>query len=135
VETLEKTVSANPRKIKRVLNLLRVTEAIIEGTPGLAGLQRGLVIRLVVLRVQSPELFADVVRTPDLLVALELAYRGKLSPNSPEFDARFKSLAERMRGLMRDHYGSHDFLAPLFADSAFEAATDDLRAYLTMIGG
>jgi hypothetical protein len=135
VETLEKTVSANPRKIKRVLNLLRVTEAIIEGTPGLAGLQRGLVIRLVVLRVQSPELFADVVRTPDLLVALELAYRGKLSPNSPEFDARFKSLAERMRDLMREHYGSHDFLAPLFADSAFEAATDDLRAYLTMIGG
>ncbi|WP_240778083.1 KAP family P-loop NTPase fold protein [Nonomuraea basaltis] len=133
--TLEKIVSANPRKIKRVLNLLRVTEAIVERTPGLAGLRQSLVVRLVVLRVQSPELFADVVRAPDLLVALELAYQTRLSPNAPQFDARFKAQAERLRTLTRGYYDSYGFLGPLFADSTFEAAAGELPAYLTMIGG
>ncbi|MGI5282940.1 KAP family P-loop NTPase fold protein [Nonomuraea polychroma] len=135
VKTLEKIVSANPRKIKRVLNLLRVTEAIIAGTPGLAGLDKGLVIRLVVLRVQSPELFTDVVRTPPLLVALELVYQGKLNGTSPEVDKRFKSHASLIRRALERHHYSHDFLAPLFADSRFEAFEDELPVYLTMIGG
>ncbi|MGP3910448.1 KAP family P-loop NTPase fold protein [Nonomuraea sp. 10N515B] len=135
VKTLEKILSANPRKIKRVLNLLRVTEAIIAGTPGLAGLDKGLVIRLVVLRVQTPELFADVVRTPALLVALELIYQNKLVHRLPEFNVRFKRQADRMMQLVGRHYNAQDFLAPLFSDSDFEAFEDELPAYLTMIGG
>ncbi|WP_327591179.1 KAP family NTPase [Nonomuraea sp. NBC_00507] len=135
VKTLEKILSANPRKIKRVLNLLRVTEAIIAGTPGLAGLDKGLVIRLVVLRVQTPELFADVVRTPALLVALELIYQNKLVHRLPEFNVRFKRQADRMMHLVGRHYNAQDFLAPLFSDSDFEAFEDELPVYLTMIGG
>ncbi|TMR14315.1 hypothetical protein ETD86_29060 [Nonomuraea turkmeniaca] len=135
VTTLEKIVTANPRKIKRTLNLLRVTEAIIEGSPGLAGLNKDLVIRLVVLRVQSPELFTDVVRVPALLVALELLHQGKLAHHTPEFEKRFKRQAPALGRLMEIHLGSHDFLEPLFGGSAFEASEDELPAYLTMIGG
>lgn len=134
--TLEKSVAPNPRKIKRVLNLLRVTEAIIDGTPGLTGLRTDLVVRLVVLRVQAPELFADVVRRPELLVALELVYQDRLVAEVLQgFQTRFKTRAEHVQKLTRVYHGKHDFLAPLFADSGFEASAEELPAYLTMIGG
>jgi hypothetical protein len=132
--TLEKIVVPNPRKIKRVLNLLRVTEAIIEGTPRLVSLRTDLVARLVVLRVQGPDLFADAVREPALLVALELLYQGKLVHAGRDFQARFKAQATRLLSLTETYHNKYDFLAPLFADSDFEAA-DDLPVYLTMIGG
>ncbi|MEU7748708.1 P-loop NTPase fold protein [Nonomuraea sp. NPDC049158] len=136
VGTLERVLTPNPRKIKRVLNLLRVTEAIIEGTPGLAGLRTDLVVRLVVLRVQAPELFASVLRQPALLVALELVHQDKLAADVLQgFQTRFKTRAEALPKLTLAFRGKHDFLAPIFADSAFEAAADDLPVYLTMIGG
>ncbi|MEV1172604.1 P-loop NTPase fold protein [Nonomuraea sp. NPDC049784] len=136
VATLERIVAPNPRKIKRVLNLLRVTEAIIAGTPSLAGLQPDLVVRLVVLRVQSPELFMDVVRRPALLVALELVYQDKLATDALKgFQLRFGARAEDIQGLTKAYQGKHDFLAPLFAGSAFEPAAAELPDYLTMIGG
>ncbi|MET7334049.1 P-loop NTPase fold protein [Nonomuraea sp. NPDC005650] len=133
---LEKIVTPNPRKIKRVLNLLRVTEAVIEGTPGLATLDTDLVVRLVVLRVQSLELFSDVVRCPALLVALELVHQNKLVADSAQgFQARFKTQARMLQDLTRVYLGKHDFLAQLFAGSAFEASAEGLPVYLTMIGG
>ncbi|SEL65362.1 KAP family P-loop NTPase fold protein [Nonomuraea pusilla] len=136
VATLERIVVPNPRKIKRVLNLLQVTEAIIEASPALAALHTDLVVRLVVLRVQSPELFAEAARRPDLLVALELVHQGKLVPGSPQgFQARFKSQAEQLQELVQTSRDRHRFLADLFAGSAFEASADDLPLYLTMIGG
>ncbi|MGP3928534.1 KAP family P-loop NTPase fold protein [Nonomuraea sp. KM88] len=136
VETLERIVAPNPRKIKRVLNLLRVTEAVIDNTPGLAGLHTDLVVRLVVLRVQSPELFADVVRQPALLVALELAYQDKLVTDVLQgFQARFGAQADELQRLTQAHHDTNALLAPLFAGSAFEASSGELPAYLTMIGG
>ncbi|MFC4115836.1 KAP family P-loop NTPase fold protein [Nonomuraea zeae] len=136
VATLESIVVPNPRKIKRVLNLLRVTEAIIEGTPGLDDLHMDLVVRLVVLRIQSPELFTHVVRQPALLVALELTYQDKLAVGTFQgFQVRFGARAEEIQQLTSSHHGRHGFLAPLFGGSAFEASEDRLPAYLTMIGG
>ncbi|GII52402.1 hypothetical protein Pth03_07910 [Planotetraspora thailandica] len=136
VKTLERVVAANPRKIKRVLNLLTVTEAIIASTPGLESLQHDLVVRLVVLRVQSPDLFADVVRRPALLCALELVYQEKLVTDVLKgFQDRFKTEAKEIQELTRGYRGKYDFFVPLFADSAFDAAADDLPLYLTMIGG
>jgi hypothetical protein len=119
-----------------VLNLLRVTEAIIDGTPGLADLRTDLVVRLVVLRVQAPELFTDVVRQPELLVALELVHQERLVADVLQgFQTRFKARAEQVQKLTRVYHGKHDFLAPLFADSGFETSAEELPAYLTMIGG
>ncbi|MFF4617404.1 KAP family P-loop NTPase fold protein [Nonomuraea jabiensis] len=136
VATLEGIVSPNPRKIKRVLNLLRVTEAIIEGTPSLGSLDTDLVVRLVVLRVQSPDLFAAVVRQPALLVAMELVHQDKLATDALRgFQLRFGPQAAEIQTLARAYHGKYDFLAPLFAASAFEPATGELRDYLTMIGG
>ncbi|WP_231618926.1 KAP family P-loop NTPase fold protein [Nonomuraea sp. SBT364] len=134
--TLEKIVTPNPRKIKRVLNLLRVTEAVIEGTPGLAALHTDLIVRLVVLRVQSPDLFADVVRHPDLLVALELVHQDRLVLDVAQgFQTRFRGRADQIQQLTRAYHGKRDFYPHLFAGSAFEASAGNLPAYLTMIGG
>ncbi|MEU4573031.1 MULTISPECIES: P-loop NTPase fold protein [Nonomuraea] len=134
--TLEKIVTPNPRKIKRVLNLLRVTEAVIEATPGLAALHTDLIVRLVVLRVQSPDLFADVVRHPDLLVALELVHQDRLVLDVAQgFQTRFRGRADQIQHLARAYHGKHDFYPHLFTGSAFEASAADLPAYLTMIGG
>jgi hypothetical protein len=51
------------------------------------------------------------------------------------FQARFKARAEQVQQLTRVYHDKHDFLAPLFADSEFEASAGELPAYLTMIGG
>jgi hypothetical protein len=134
--TLQKVVVPNPRKIKRVLNLLTVTEAIIANTPGLGPLRFDLVVRLVVLRVQSPEMFADVVRRPALLRGLELVYQGKLLPTVEEgFRAHFGTQAPEIHRLTLRYHHAQDYLSPLFADSAFDTAATDLPLYLTMIGG
>ncbi|HEY9522582.1 MAG TPA: P-loop NTPase fold protein [Thermopolyspora sp.] len=136
VSTLRQVVVANPRKIKRVLNLLTVTEAIIANTPDLGALRFDLVVRLVVLRVQSPDLFADVVRRPALLRGLEMVYQGKLMADVAEgFRARFGPQAEEVQRLTCRYHGTRDFLAPLFADSTFDSDAGLLPVYLTMIGG
>jgi len=135
VSLLQHIVARNPRKIKRVLNLLTVTEAIIAATPGL-GLRSDLVTRLVVLRIQSPDLFTDVVRRPSLLLALELLYRGDLLLDKDlDFRARFGAEAQQVQDFAKNYYGRYDFLAPLFKDASFDSATGSLPAYLSMMGG
>ncbi len=58
-------------------NTCAVTYAIIQRSTGLEGLRLDLIARLAVLRLQSPDLYAAVIRDPDLLAALEMACRGK----------------------------------------------------------
>ncbi|NRQ33600.1 AAA family ATPase [Nonomuraea sp. NN258] len=136
VELLEKIAAPNPRKMKRVLNVLRVTEAIMSGTPALASLRTDLVTRLVVLRVQSPDLYADAQRQPDLLRALELVHQGRLAmDHSQDFLKRFAPQPERIQALTQAYHGKYDFLEPLFRDSRFDEAAEELPVYLTMIGG
>ncbi|WP_345151387.1 KAP family P-loop NTPase fold protein [Nonomuraea rubra] len=134
VAILEQTVTPNPRKIKRVLNLLRLTEAIIDATPRLADLHTDLIARLVVLRVQSPDLYAEVARLPTLLHAIELVHQHKLK-YPPDWHDRFGEQADRLRELSDVYTTKYDFLALLFAKSAFAASADELSVYLTMIGG
>jgi hypothetical protein len=133
---LERIVLPNPRKIKRVLNLLAVTGAIIEATPGLDTLRPDLVARLVVLRVQSPGLYADVVRLPALLRALELTCQNVLALDTESgFRQRFGAQGAELHELTRRHHRSQDYLARLFADSRFDEVGPALPAYLTMISG
>jgi hypothetical protein len=137
VDLLQWIVNPNPRRIKRVLNTCAVTYAISEQSPGLRDLRQDLVARLAVLRVQSAELFAAITLSPDLLVALELTYQGKVNPTSISgFTARFGAeRAEAMQKAVARFRGSQDYLERLFKHSAFASVTDDLPRYLTMLGG
>jgi hypothetical protein len=129
-------VAPNPRKIKRVLNLLAVVGAIIEASPGLGTLDPALVARLVVLRIQSPALYADIVADPDLLRALELTYQRTINVAQQEtFQQHFGQRAKRLLELTTRHRDSQDYLSKLFAGSSFELVADDLPTYLTLLGG
>jgi len=70
VALLRDVLAPNPRKITRILNILAVTHAIRAAMAG-PPLRPDLLARLVVLQVQSPELYAEVARQPEFLLALE----------------------------------------------------------------
>jgi hypothetical protein len=135
VELLQKVLLPNPRKIKRILNMLAVTTAIAESTPGLGKLDPGLLTRLAVMQVQSPELYAEIVRQPDVLLALEGVAAGKLRPSSKEdFAKRFQTRGEAVRALVEAHYAPDSYLASLFDASSFTEHETELPAYITMLG-
>jgi hypothetical protein len=134
---LQQIVSPNPRRIKRILNTCSVTFAVTGQSAGLRDIHQDLITRLAVMRVQSAELFAEVTRNPELLVALELVYQGNLEPSSlSEFTKKFSaSRAEAMQAAVKRFHGSQEYLRSLFRDSAFDAVAADLPRYLTMLGG
>jgi len=134
---LQQIVSPNPRRIKRTLNTCSVTFAVTGQSAGLRDIHQDLITRLAVMRVQSAELFAEVTRNPELLVALELVYQGNLEPSSlSEFTKKFSaSRAEAMQAAVKRFHGSQEYLRSLFRDSAFDAVAADLPRYLTMLGG
>lgn len=137
VDLLERIVSPNPRRIKRVLNMCAVTYAISGQSPELEVLHPDLVARLTVLRVQSAELFSAIARDPDLLVALELLYQGKLKLNPlTGFTNKFGAKrAEALRDSAGRFHNSQEYLQGLFGDSVFNSVVADLPKYLTMLGG
>jgi hypothetical protein len=136
LDLLQEIVSPNPRRIKRVLNTCAVTFAISARSAGLQNLRQDLIARLAVLRIQSADLYAAIIRRPDLLVALELAYQGKLDPRQTGgFTERFGTeQADSMQQAVRRYYESQEYLQRLFKESAFGEAVD-LPRYLTMLGG
>jgi hypothetical protein len=136
VELLKDIVAPNPRRIKRVLNMCALTLAIAQRSGNLKELRPDLVTRLVVLRMQSPELYAAAALRPQLLVALEDAYGGALNVGQTEgFVTRYGTAeAESMQAAVRRFYDSQDFLQGVFAQSAFAEVADNLPAYFTMLG-
>lgn len=136
INLLQHIVSPNPRKIKRILNMCTVTYTIIDRSANLADLRPDLIARLVVLRIQSLELYQEITTRPELLLALELTYKGHLDAEQPEgFVARYGSVdAEKIRQQVKSFYGSQDYLRHLFKDSTFTDVPEDLRLYLTMLG-
>lgn len=134
-ETLTTILMPNPRKIKRVLNFLAVTGDIVKGTPGLDGLHSDLIVRLAVLRVQSPRLFAAILAEPRVLLVMEQLYGGLLEFDAGSFGTRFGSGAgENLFQIVAPHYRQIPFLAPLFGTSSFGAQEDSLVDYLTLFG-
>jgi hypothetical protein len=133
---LEDILIPNPRKIKRVLNFLAVTNAVVDQTAGLDDLRGDLVVRLTVLRVQAPRLFAAVLAHPDILIALELLYTGRLQLNESSLRTRFG--ADRGPALFREiepHYQRQPQLKAMFVGSDFSAEEARLADYLTLFGG
>jgi hypothetical protein len=130
---LQDIVSPNPRRIKRVLNTCAITYAIIQRSPRPEDLRLDLIARLAVLRLQSPDLYAAVIRNPDLLAALEMACRGK---RQDSFDRAFGSEhAESMMKAAAEFRGKQEYLEKVFRDSTFGQVRNNLQRYLTMLSG
>lgn len=133
VNLLQSIVSPNPRRIKRVLNTCAVTYAIIRRSPGLQDLHLDLIARLAVMRLQSSDLYAAILKNPGLLTALEMTYRGKLQDS---FAAAFgPEQAESMMRAAAEFHGRQEYLQRVFSDSTFAELNDELPRYLTMLSG
>jgi len=140
LDLLQTVALPNPRKIKRIVNILTLTDAILQGSPALAGLQRELVVRLVVLQVQSGELYAKVARVPDILVALERAYLHSGEPARIRVDrsedfTQFGATKEYIQLVVQAYYQPESYLADLFKGSTFQQHQAQLPTYLSLLGG
>jgi hypothetical protein len=137
LDLLQSVLIPNPRKIKRILNILAVSANIIEHTPGLKQLKPDLLARLAVLQVQAGDLYSQIVGLPELLVALE-----GLNANPPVFNlkdsgsfARFGSRRDAIIELCGQYHRPDTFLASLFHNSTFsDLNREDLSIYLSMLG-
>lgn len=134
---LASILSPNPRRIKRALNILLLATEIGERTKALGSIDPARLARLVVLQVEHPDVFASVARVPEFLMALEAIANGDIKPGD---ETRLKDLVkdseigQLLAPLTEDLAGKRDTLLPLFKDSGF-AKDDNLRSYLTLLGG
>jgi energy-coupling factor transporter ATP-binding protein EcfA2 len=139
LDLLGNMVLPNPRKIKRILNILALTGVMMESNSALKSLQPDLVARLVVLQVQAPELYAEVAKQPDLLVALERVYaamgdKKRIRVDQPGDFADFGERGEAIQALCKLHYRPEGYMAKLFKDATFSAIQAGLPVYLSMLG-
>jgi nucleoside-triphosphatase THEP1 len=130
---IKQVVARNPRKIKRIINLLNVADAVASRTAGLQ-LKPDLLARIVVLRVQSTGLFDDVVRTPPLLLALEAVYQGEKAVDKQDDFQEYGSLRDAIRTQCKRFYDPESYLSQLFLESGFSAEKARLAEYLSMVG-
>ncbi|MEV8639094.1 P-loop NTPase fold protein [Streptosporangium sp. NPDC051023] len=137
VELLRRVLAPNPRRIKRVLNMCAMTHAIARRDERLGRLRLDVLVRLVVLRVQSAALHAAVVERPHLLAALEAVYDGDLNLDRTEGFVRRYGMAEAqpVQEAVRRFHGSQEYLKELFSAAGFAEVAEDLPGYLTLLGG
>ncbi|GII92149.1 hypothetical protein Ssi02_23800 [Sinosporangium siamense] len=134
---LEEMVAPNPRRIKRVLNAYSVMRTIAQADPELHRLRPDVVLRLLVLRIQSPELYEAVIVRPELAAALEDAYGGRLSPEAADhrFVERYGTTsATPMKEALKRFHRSQEYLGAVFGGTAFAEEKEQLPRYLTMLG-
>jgi hypothetical protein len=137
LDLLEKLLLPNPRKIKRVVNILSVTNLVMEATDGIAALNLApeLILRLVVLQVQSGDLYAEITKQSDFLVALEEVYAQKLRVDKDQDFAAYGDRAAAIQRLCKIYYRPDTYLSEVFKQSNFAAVKSNLMIYLSMLGG
>jgi predicted KAP-like P-loop ATPase len=135
IDLLKTLISPNPRKIKRIINILMVANEISEVTPELKELNVETITRLAILQVQSGDLYTEIVKQPDLLVALELLSNNKIGVDNPDHFSRWGNRAKSIQALCKIYHRPDTYLGTLFKSSSFEETADKLPLYLTMLGG
>jgi hypothetical protein len=126
-----------PRKIKRILNILMVTDALINANDQLRALQRDLITRLIVLQVQNGELYSEISRQPDLLLALEGLYGTppKYRLDRPEGFAEFGARSELIYTICKQYFSNEGYLPTLFRDTSFAKVESTLLPLYLSMGG
>ncbi len=136
IELLVATLNPNPRKIKRVLNMLALTNSIVSSNPEQV-FDWYVVTALAVIRVQQPGLYIEAARLPRLLVALEEVYAGERDVRDGNTFIDFKEKGESVRALCETYFRPTGMLAEVFKkeDRKFANVADKLETYLSVIGG
>lgn len=135
INFLKKVLFANPRKIKRVVNILTLVTDIINRTPALKNLNHKIVTSLVVLQVQSASLFSNIIKTPELLFALEWVYKDKIPANDVENFNKYEEKREIIQSLCKKYYQPESYLKILFDETDFASVKNNIGDYLSMVGG
>jgi hypothetical protein len=136
VGLLKALIQPNPRKIKRILNILTVVDSIADASPGLKALDKKLIAQLIILQVQSCDLYSEVVRQPDLLIALERVFNKELRAEEiDDFVKDYGSRREVVQKFCSKHYRPESYLASIFGAKQFSDSKDNLHIYLSMLGG
>ena len=132
LDLLSILVFPNPRKIKRIMNILAVISAIVERTEGLKDLDGEMVARLVVLQVQSPDLYAKSTREHRILPALEAVYRDDKDPARGDDFKEYGTRGASIRDACLEFYDPDGYLPELFRNSTF-GVEENLPLYLSMM--
>jgi len=119
---LGKLVPPNPRKIKRIVNLLAFTNAILEETPSLKGsIDKKLAARLAVLQVQMAPLYEEIARRPALLKALQKYATTRLNLQQMAWD-EFGTNKDSFKTICETHFAlSGGFLDRIFDGQPFKS--------------
>jgi hypothetical protein len=148
-DLLVATLEPNPRKIKRVLNMLALTNSIMQSdSKRYSGFDRYVTTALAIIRVQEPALYMEAARLPRLLVALEDVYGGKRSVRDSNDFIDFGQKAEAVRALCATFFQPVGMLPAIFkprkektAGGAeidvrrFGPVAGSLENYLSAVGG
>jgi hypothetical protein len=94
-----------------------------------------LLTALVILRIEQPDIYADIARLPELLIALQRVYSGtwKLD-SSTDFIKDFGEKAPFVRERCATYYQPATTLAAVFALNFWEAR-DRLQQYVSLGAG
>jgi len=132
MELLVEALRPNPRKIKRVLNAIALTEAALKDSD----LERRLTTGLAVLRMEEPDLYGDVARLPKLLLALQNVLSKKWSTKDmTDFHQDFRGHAEFARERCLRYSQRTGAVPALFKYCDFAAAKKPLSEYVSVVGG
>jgi len=133
---LRDVLDPNPRKIKRVLNILNVVAQVKAATPALQNLKDDILARLIVLQVQNGDVFSEAVKEPDLLLALEATYAGRLKPDDDQaYHDAYGRRGKLVQQFCQTHFRPGGALGVLFKGEPFKPAAPDLPAFFAMFGG
>jgi len=128
---LASVVAPNPRKVKRILNAF----ALVERFAGDAALKADVLLRMVVLQIQSGDVYWPAAKEPKVLTALERAFVGDLDVNDA---ASFAMYGNDLRDIVQDYcianYKPGTFLSKVFEGAPFAGVGDQLQDYFAVVG-
>jgi chaperonin cofactor prefoldin len=132
---LAEIMQPNPRKIKRILNLLLLNLAVVQRDNALKEQIRADVLaRLIVIQVQDYDLYRDILQNIELLEYLIKVYQEEIQvDHEPDF-AKLGDRRDLIRNLCKRYYRPESWLESLFTpEEAFPPATQ-LAIYFNMLG-
>jgi hypothetical protein len=134
IKLLASVVTPNPRRIKRVINTLTVFGEMANVDGSLASLKRDVLMRLAVMQLQSPDVYASAAADPDLLLALEETYTNPEILHANEKWAKYGEKRTAYMQFCQASYVAGSYLSRLFVGTPFKATGADLRLHLAMFG-
>ena len=126
LEVLSPALERNPRKLKRIVNLMNAT---LRGE--FPSQVNALLAKLIVLQVQERELFAGLAADPDVILALEKAY----VDHTIDIDyTEYRSRHGQVRQFCERHYRPSGALAVLLSGPPhFALIKDTLESYFAFL--